>query len=352
VLTPGLIDAHVHLVWSGGPDPAETVAREAEQLTTIRAAAHATAQLAAGITTVRDLGSNWDIAVSVARSIDRGHIRGPTVIAAGRTVIMTGGHDPFWGIFSDGPDAIRSAVRRQWSIGAGVIKVAATGGVYGRSEGEAIGQTELTREELAAASAEAHRLGLRVAAHALGEEGIRNAVLAGIDTIEHGAFLTEDIIDAMAKRGTVLCPTLAVYKTIADGGDGTIPAYATAKARTAVAAHRGSFVAAMEAGIPIIAGTDAGSCLTPHPALPAELELMCSYGMTPAQALRAATSEAARALGRADDLGRIAAGYRADLLVFDKNPLDDIGAVRDIATIFRAGERVGEGTGILLSARR
>jgi imidazolonepropionase-like amidohydrolase len=139
---PGLIDMHVHLVWSGGPDPASTVASEGEQLTTIRAVLNARDQLAAGVTTVRDLGSNWDVAITIARAIDRGLCEGPTVIASGRTVIMTGGHDPFWGIFSDGVDAVTRAVRHQVRAGAGVIKTAATGGVYGRPEGEDVGQTE------------------------------------------------------------------------------------------------------------------------------------------------------------------------------------------------------------------
>ncbi|HYY12650.1 MAG TPA: amidohydrolase family protein, partial [Kineosporiaceae bacterium] len=175
-LMPGLIDMHVHLVWSGSPDPARVVEEEGAQLTTVRAVANLQAEVHAGITTVRDLGGNWDLPITLAR-----------------------------------------AVRRQVSLGAGVIKVAATGGVYGRPEGEEIGQVELTYEELAAAASEAHRFGLRVAAHALGAEGIRNAVRAGIDTIEHGNFLDEALVAEMRQRGTALCPTLLIYRTIADG---------------------------------------------------------------------------------------------------------------------------------------
>jgi imidazolonepropionase-like amidohydrolase len=261
---PGLIDMHVHLVWSGGADPVGQVEAEGEQLTTIRGLLNAQKQLAAGITTVRDLGSNADIAISVARAIDRGFCEGPTVIASGRSVIMTGGHDAFWGIPSDGRDAVTQAVRHQVSAGAQVIKTAATGGAYGRAEGEEIGQAELTYDELAAIAAEAHRFGLRASAHALGTTGIRNAVIAGIDTIEHGVFLTEEIVAEMLSRGTALCPTLATYRRLAT--EEGVPAYAANKARTVVQAHAESVRMAIDAGVTVVAGTDAGAPFLPHPA--------------------------------------------------------------------------------------
>ncbi|HWL98242.1 MAG TPA: amidohydrolase family protein [Nocardioidaceae bacterium] len=337
---PGLVDAHVHLVWSGGADPVAVLQQEGEQLTVVRALTNAQQQLRAGVTTVRDLGSSFDIAVTVARAVDRGLCEGPTVIASGRTVIMTGGHDPFWGVFSDGPEACTRAVRQQVSVGAGVIKTAATGGVYGRSEGEQVGQSELTFEELAAISAEAHRLGRRVAAHALGTDGIRNAVLAGIDTVEHGVFLTEDIVEHMRVQGTVLCPTLAVYRTLADGVDGTIPAYATGKATEVTDAHRASFAMALEAGIPIIAGTDAGAPHTPHPSLVTELETLHAYGMTPVQALRAATSTAAAATDAPAGTGTIGAGAPADLLIVTDDPFAHPAALRDVWGVVRHGHPV------------
>src|SRR5690625_735596 len=201
---PGLVDSHVHLVWDGSTDPVAHVAEDGEQLTAVRAAEHARAYLPAGITTVRDLGGNWDVAITLADAVDRGQLDGPAIVAAGQTVIMTGGHDPFWGVFCDGPDAVVRGVRGQVAKGAGVIKTAATGGVYGQAHGEEVGASELTYEELAALAHEAHRRGRRVAAHALGEEGVRNAVRAGIDTIEHGVFLADDVIDDMVRQGTVL----------------------------------------------------------------------------------------------------------------------------------------------------
>ena len=334
---PGLIDMHVHLVWSGGPDPAAVVEREGEQLTTVRAVANAQAQVEAGVTTVRDLGSNADIAVTVARAVEAGLVEGPEIVASGQTIIMTGGHDPFWGMASDGVDAVVRSVRRQVSIGARIIKLAATGGVYGRPEGEDVGQTELSLEELTAAVREAHRFGLKVAAHALGIEGIRNAVLAGVDTVEHGNFLTEEIVDLMRRHRTALCPTLAIYRTIADGPASGVPSYASDKAQSAVAAHVDSFAMARAAGIPIVAGTDAGSCATPHPALVGELAAMCELGMSGVEALRAATSTAAEVLGRAERVGRVASGLSADLLVVDHDPRNDLRTLLDPFLVLRRG---------------
>jgi imidazolonepropionase-like amidohydrolase len=333
-VVPGLVDAHVHLVWAGGTDPVSLVEIEGEQLTLLRAAGHAHDQLFAGITTVRDLGSNWDIAIHVAHAIDRGAIQGPTVIASGRTVIMTGGHDPFWGLPCDGPDAVVRGVRTQVAKGAGVIKTAATGGVYGQAEGEEVGASELTFEELAALTTEAHRRGRKIAVHALGTEGIRNAVAAGVDTVEHGVFLTEDIIEAMAKNGTVLCPTTAVYKRMAEG---EAPAYAVEKAREVVAAHQASVAMALQAGISVIAGTDAGAPGMPHPSLIDEIEMLIRYGLHPLEALKAATSRAADALGL-PRVGRIEVGSVADLAFVDGDPLSDPAILRSVWGVVKQQE--------------
>lgn len=254
----------------------------------------------------------------MARGIANGHAEGPRVLAAGRTVAMTGGHDPFWVNACDGVDAVVRGVREQVFLGAGVIKTAATGGVYGRAEGEEVGVSELTAEELAALAGEAHRRGVKAAAHALGTDGIRDAVEAGIDIIEHGVFLTEEIAEAMAERGTVLCPTLAVYRTLAAGGG---PDYATVKALEVVRAHSNAVRLAVDAGVAIIAGTDAGSPGMPHPSIEAELAALNACGLRPLDVLRAATSRAADALGV--DVGRIRPGAPADLLLIDGDPLID-----------------------------
>src|SRR3954447_7739681 len=233
-------------------------------------------------------------------------------------IILTGGRDPFWGVMADGVDAVVGAVRGQVSAGAGVIKTAATGGAYGREDGEEIGQSELSAAELAALTAEAHRFGRRVAAHALGTEGIANAVAAGVDTIEHGVFLTEELVARMSAQGTVLCPTVQIYRVIASGGGGEVPEYARVKAERVVAAHEESVRMALSAGVPVVAGTDAGSVMLPHPALVSELRALRSCGMSGADVLRAATSRAAETLGSPGaGRGVISPGARADLLLVD-----------------------------------
>ena len=198
--TPGLIDLHTHLIWSAGDDPVKTVEDEGPQLSLLRAAHNARLTLNQGITCVRDLGSNDDATIALAKSIERGYVPGPRVISAGCTIIMTGGHDPFWGIAADGPFELVKAVRNQIRKGARVIKISATGGVYGRQEGEEVGTSELTCEEIRAICQEAHRFGLKVAAHAISEEGIRNCIEAGVDTIEHGHFLTQEMMLRMKEN--------------------------------------------------------------------------------------------------------------------------------------------------------
>lgn len=336
-LMPGMIDGHAHLVWSSGQDPAEVVESDGEQLTVLRAAEHAREHLAAGVTTVVDLGSNWDVAIAVARAIDASVFVGPRIVAAGRTVIMTGGHDPFWGVHSDGADAVVRAVRGQAFHGAGIIKTAATGGVYGRPEGEDVHDGELSFGELEALATEAHRRGLKVAAHALGTEGIRNAVAAGIDIIEHGVFLDDDILADMVRRGTYLCPTVAIYRSIAAAATtGSAPAYAAAKAERVVDTHQTSVARALDMGIPLVAGTDAGSPGMPHGHLVAEIEALIDCGVPVLVALRAATATAADALGRTD-LGRIRPGAAADLIVTEHNPLASVDTLRTPKQVIRSG---------------
>jgi imidazolonepropionase-like amidohydrolase len=217
-----------------------------------------------------------------------------------------------------------------------VIKVSATGGVYGRLEGEEVGTAELTERELKAIRDEAHRFGLKVAAHAISEQGIENCIRSGIDTIEHGHFLTENQMGRMIEKGMWWTPTLFVYRQIAQGD--TIPPYAMEKARRIVDIHRDAFRKAVARGVPIVAGSDAGSPNTPHTSLLNELECMEEYGYQPIEILRAATSRAAQALGMEAQIGSIEVGKKADLVVVSRNPLENITNLRNAVLVMKGGE--------------
>ncbi|MDP9357154.1 MAG: amidohydrolase family protein [Chloroflexota bacterium] len=337
-LLPGLIDLHVHLVWDGGPDPVATLERERREETLLRAVGHARQTLEAGITTVRDLGSVDDLGIDLAEAVERGHVVGPRIIASGRTIIMTGGHDPFWGVMADGPADVLKATRSQIYRGAAVIKVSATGGVYGRARGESVSDEELTFAEIRVIVDEAHKRGIAVAAHAIGLNGIRNAVQAGVDTIEHGHQLTPELAADLAARDGTLVPTLFVYRQIAEQPG--IPDYAQAKAKAIVDEHRRAVRLAQEAGLRIGAGSDAGSPLTPHGALIDELLALVDAGVSPGSALRATTQDAARVLGLGHELGRVAPGFLADLVLVPENPLADLGRLRSISSVWKGGRLV------------
>src|SRR5699024_2533973 len=224
VLMPGLIDLHVHLMWDGSLNPVHTVQEEGYEQMLIRAASYCSEYLQNGITSVRDVGSVDDISLHVAKAVNRGLITGPDIISSGRTITMTGGHDPFWAKFVDGKDEALKGVREQIYHGAQVIKVSATGGVYGRMEGEKVGNAELNLDELEIICNEAHKFGLKVASHAIGRDGILNSINAGIDTIEHGHYLDEELIEKMEQWKVAWIPTLFVYNQIAN--QDSIPSYA------------------------------------------------------------------------------------------------------------------------------
>ena len=332
---PGLIDLHTHLIWSAGEDPTRTVDDEGIQLSLLHAAHNARKTLEQGITCVRDLGSNQDVTIALGKAIERGYVPGPRVISSGCTIIMTGGHDPFWGIAADGEVELIKAVRRQVLKGARVIKISATGGVYGRQDGESVGTAELTGREIKAVCQEAHRLGLKVAAHAISAEGINNCIEGGVDTIEHGHFLTEEMMLRMKDRGMFWIPTLYVYKRIADG-DG-VPEYAVSKARKIIEHHRNAFATALKLNLPFAAGSDAGSPNTPHGALHNELEYMVQCGCEPFTALQAATHSAAQALGLDDEIGSLEVGKKADMLILEQDPTKTVTNLRKPRHIIKDG---------------
>ncbi len=339
-LMPGLINCHVHLCMAGDADPARTLADESYAATVVSAVVRARRTVEAGVTTVRDLGGREYAEIAVRDGARAGVIPGPRVLCAGRAICITGGHG--WrlvGRQADGPDDLRRAVREQLRAGADVIKLVATGGVM--TPGVDPRAAQLTLDELRAGVDEAHRARRRAAAHAMADEGIAWCLDAGIDTIEHGVFLTESLAARMAQQGTALVATLVAPHAIVEGGLAAgIPEFAVQKSIALRERHLESFRLAMRAGVTIAAGTDAGTPLNPHGTLVPELSLMVGAGMEPLQALRAATSVAARVLALQDETGTIAPGLAADLIAVEGDPASDVKALDAIRLVLAGGRTV------------
>jgi imidazolonepropionase-like amidohydrolase len=311
-LLPGLIDCHVHLTISGGPDwlseirlPFATLCWRAER--------HAEATLRAGFTTVRTLGGPDGLEIALREAQRTGLVLAPRIVSVNQAICMTGGHGSWIGIEVDGADSARHAARLQLKAGADAIKLIATGGVM--TPGMDIGAQQLTLEEMAAAVDEAHKANRPVAAHAHGTDGACAAVLAGVDSIEHGSFLSDEVVRLMAERGTRLSATFVAASGIAEAPPDTVPEWARVKAQFATQAHAQSFRRALEAGVPMVLGTDAGTPYNHHGANARELAFLVRNGLDPLAALRAATRNGAELLRVADRVGTLEPGKEADLVL-------------------------------------
>jgi imidazolonepropionase-like amidohydrolase len=329
------VNAHVHLELSGEPDTMGAVVESTSNQRLLRAVENARKTLAAGVTTVRDVGSSNAIAADVRDAIEAGRIPGPRMRASGAVLCMTGGHGWPFGRAIDSPWDARKAVREQLWAGADCIKLIATGGVL--TKGAVPGNAQLTPDELAAAVDEAHRHGLRVAAHAIGTLGIKNALRAGVDSIEHGHMLDDEAIALFKAAATYLVPTLAAPTCIlAHVGDGRQPQFATDKARVVNAEMLVNIRRAYAEGVRIAGGSDAGTPYNFHEDYAYEVELMSTLlGMTPQQALHAATAVAAELIGL--HRGILAAGEPADLLLLDRDAGVDPRALRDPRCVVKGG---------------
>jgi imidazolonepropionase-like amidohydrolase len=336
---PGLIDCHVHIASEGNADFFKTQ-YDAVPRQTLRAAMIAKKMLDAGFTTVRNMGSGDNVDIELAKAIDQGMVEGCRIIPSGRCICMTGGHGWFNGREVDGPNEARKGAREQLKAGAQVIKIMATGGVM--TEGVEPGSPQLTIEEMKAAVEEAHKAGRKTATHAQGTEGIKNAILAGLDTIEHGIFLNEEVINMMLERNVALIPTLVAPYQINKGGiEAGIPEYAVKKSMRIADSHVNSYKMALDAGVTIAMGTDSGTPLNKPGKNAMELELMVEHGMDEVTALKAATSVAAKVIDRSDIIGSLEAGKFADIVIFEGNPLEDIKVLHNKPTlIIKEGKQI------------
>jgi imidazolonepropionase-like amidohydrolase len=336
-VAPGLVDAHVHLSMDGRPD-VESMVGDSAPSAAYRVASNLRDALAAGVTTVRDLGADGTHAIDAGEAVREGVIDGPRVRACGRNVAMTGGHGHWFGREADGPHEVRKAAREQLKAGADVLKCMATGGVL--TTGAQVGAPELTPAELETLCDVAAAAGVPTAAHAHGAEGIENAVRAGITSVEHGTFMDGAAAELLAEHDAYWVPTAsALHGIVEHGVEAGIPEQAVEKAERAADAFDDAFDHALDAGVTVAMGTDAGTPFNHLRDAAGELAYMVEHGLSPAGALEAATTNAAALLGL-DDVGRVAEGYAADLVVLDADPSTDVDAWADPRHVLARGERV------------
>jgi imidazolonepropionase-like amidohydrolase len=326
-LLPGFIDAHVHVCLDAGPDPMSSFLKTPTVLSAFKAADVARRTLMAGVTSIRDMGGRDGIDLGLRQAIRTGLVHGPRMLVSGAPICMTGGHGWQIGCEADGPDGVRRAARTQIKAGVDIVKLMATGGVL--TPGVEPGSEQLTEEELRAGVEEAHKAGKRTATHAMGARGILNALHAGIDSIEHGIFLNDEAIEWMRRHGVPYIPTLSAPIHIERQGVAAgIPAFAVEKALMVKPHHLASIRLARQAGVTIAMGTDAGTPFNRHGENLGELQLLVDLcGFSPLEAIEAGTRISAGVLGLENELGTIAEGKLADLVVVNGNPLDDIGAL-------------------------
>ncbi len=345
-ILPGLIDMHVHLTSLAEVGGYQTY-KYTDSFWSAVGVANARKTIDAGFTTVRNVGSSGFQDVGLQQAIDSGYVTGPRIVPAGYAIGATGGHcddnslPPSIPVSKDAiinsPDEARAKVRWLHKYGAEVIKICATGGVF--SLGDSVGGQQLSLEEMKAVADEAHMLHLKVAAHAHGDEGIRTAIEAGIDTIEHCSLASDETIKAAVAHHTWF--SMDIYNDdyiLATGTSNGTEQESIDKERAIGLKQRQTFQRAVKAGVPMIFGSDAG--VYPHGDNGKQFAKMTQWGMTPLQAIQAATINAAQALGREKDVGSLEPGHYADLVAVDSNPLSDIKVLEHVAAVVKGGKLI------------
>jgi len=355
-LLPGLIDAHVHLVLPGDGTPFETTVQEPDGVLALLAAENARRALHAGITTLRDCGGMRETTLDLRRAQRLGYAVGPRLHLCGRPITITGGHCWYFGGETDGPEGMRAMVRRLLKSGVDYIKIMATGG---GTVGTMSWRPSYRAEELQAAVLEAHRFGRRVGIHSLCAEATRQVLAAGADQIEHAHFLVDpsgrqvfepEVADAIARARTPVTTTLAVghYVLRALEARADLPPEDQAaldRWRRMLASNMEQARRMRSAGVRLIAGTDAGWRFTPFDGLVAEMALLCEAGATTQEAIAAATSQAAAAMGIESETGALREGLAADIIAVSGDPLTDLDVLRRPAMVMLRGTAVERGAG-------
>jgi imidazolonepropionase-like amidohydrolase len=347
---PGLIDCHTHLGSRADRYSEINNFKDSPLMHTIFAVGNARKTLQAGFTSVRDVGSDPFMAVDLRNAINEGFAIGPRIVASGPGISITGGHGDLNNYspqtrvamfpeerdfqIADGVDQIRHVVRAQIKYGVDVIKILSTGGVL--SKGDSPGAPQYTLDELKAAAEEAHMAGRKIAAHAHGAQGIKNAILAGIDSIEHASLIDDEGIRLAREHGTYL--DMDIYNDdylLNEAPKHGLPLENLEKEKMVGRLQRENFAKAVKAGAKMAFGTDAG--VYPHGNNAKQFFYMVKFGMTPAQAIRTATTNSADLIGRAQDVGTIQPGKYADIIAVDSDPLADIRALEHVSFVMKGG---------------
>lgn len=332
-LMPGLINAHIHVdsdVYNEFGKPNFGVNNEQEHVRAVMAAAHNMKNmLHHGVTVVRNVGTSWMTDIEMARLQREGSIEGPMMVASGAAFSMTGGHGSGGGgIEVDGPDEVRKSVRQAMKSGAQIIKFMVTGGVSA-GDFENPDQVQLNEDEVHAGVIEAHKKGIKVAAHAQGTEGIKIAVRAGVDSVEHAFHLDDEAVELMKEHGTSVVPTMIAMKRIIDRPN-EVPSWMIERATTHWEAHQKSVAKAAASGVNMVMGTDSGTPFNGFGDESAvEMDMMVEFGkMTPQNVLQSATINAANMMAIEQDYGSISVGKFADFIVMQENPAENMKALQ------------------------